>query len=171
MFKFCKIKTISLNKNFIFIKSQVSLFSRYGGRYDNSFENPSSIKAKRDKIIDVTNSNEPKLDKNMLNINIPQTNFNERLNTKENETKFLTKLTQEFYIEQLNDKNRKLWVTHDGPSFANGKPHLGLLYNKVIKDSLNRLKIMQGYKVHYNIGFDCYGVNIEDRVVALNKVN
>jgi valyl-tRNA synthetase len=169
MFKFCKIKNISLNKNFIFIKSQVSLFSRYGGKYDNKFEN-SSTKAKKEKIIDVTNTNEPKLDKSMLNINIPQSNFNERLNTKDNETKFLTKLTQEFYLDQLKDKNRKLWVTHDGPSFANGKPHLGLLYNKVIKDSLNRLKIMQGYKVHYNIGFDCYGVNIEDQVVALNKV-
>ena len=166
MFKFCKIKNISLKKNLI--NNKLCLFSRYGAKYDTS--SPSNPAVRKEKIIDVTNSNEIRLDKHQLNLNIPKSNFNDRLNTKENESKYLTKLTQEFYLDQMKETNRKLWVTHDGPSFANGKPHLGLLYNKVLKDTINRLKIMQGYKVHYNVGFDCYGVNIEDQVVAMQKV-
>ena len=85
-------------------------------------------------------------------------------------TKLLTKITQEFYLDQIKDNSRKLWVTHECPTSASPKPHLGMLYNKVVKDTLNRLKIMQGYKVNYNVGFDCYGVNIEDQVIALQKV-
>jgi hypothetical protein len=166
MFKIYRSKNILIEKLNLFSNKIIFGFSRFNNNKNpTNITNPSSDKGK---IIDVTNEN--KLDKSMLNINIPKSSFNERLNSKENETKFLTRLTQEFYLDQMKESNRKLWVTHDGPSFANGKPHLGLLYNKVMKDTLNRLKIMQGYKVHYNIGFDCYGVNIEDQVVSLNKV-
>lgn len=104
-------------------------------------------------------------------INIPKTNFNERLNIKETEYNLISKITQEFYEEQLNDKERKLWVTHDGPPFSTGKPHLGTLMNKVIKDVVNRMKILQGYRVNFNIGFDCHGVDIEDQVMHKIKVN
>jgi isoleucyl-tRNA synthetase len=53
-------------------------------------------------------------------------------------------------------------VLHDGPPFASGPAHLGHLYNKVLKDVINRYKLLRGYRVHFLPGFDCYGTNIED---------
>ena len=79
--------------------------------------------SKSEKFIDITT----KIDKTNFQINIPKTNFNERLNSDESETSYVTKITQEFYNDQLKRTNNKLWYTHDGPTFANGLPPLGLL--------------------------------------------
>jgi hypothetical protein len=125
--------------------------------------------SKNNLLIDI--SHEGKIDKSFLNLNIPKTSFNERLSSHENEINNITRVSQQFYREQLKDKNRKLWVTHECPSIPDGSPHLGILYNKIIKDSFNRLKIMQGYKVHYNLGFECYGIRIEDRVMDAKNVS
>jgi len=146
-------------KNIISSKPHKVLFNF--SRFNNKFD-------KEEIIINV--DNETKMDKLQLQINIPKTNFNERINPKENETKFLNKITQEFYLDQLKEENKKLWITHDGPTLASGKPHLGILYNKVLKDTLNRIKIMQGYKVLFNIGFDCHGISIEDKVMSEKNV-
>jgi hypothetical protein len=136
---------------------------------DNIKENKSSSNKASDKISEDYDLN---INKTNLNINIPKTDFKERLNSKKNEIDLISKITQEFYTDQLSlgSNEKKFWVTHDGPSFANGKAHLGLLYNKVLKDTINRLKIMQGYRVNYQIGFDCYGINIEDQVANMLKV-
>lgn len=42
-----------------------------------------------------------------------------------------------------------LFVLHDGPPFANGRLHTGHFLNKVLKDIINRYKMMTGHKVHY----------------------
>ena len=55
-----------------------------------------------------------------------------------------------------------MWVIHDGPPFASGKAHLGHLYNKTLKDIINRYKLMRGFRVHFVPGFDCHGTVIED---------
>jgi len=36
------------------------------------------------------------------------------------------------------------------------------MYNKVLKDILNRYKLLRGYRVHYVPGFDCFGTHTED---------
>jgi isoleucyl-tRNA synthetase len=54
------------------------------------------------------------------------------------------------------------WVLHDGPPFAHGKSHIGNMYNKVLKDILNRYKLLRGYRIHYVPGFDCHGAAVED---------
>jgi isoleucyl-tRNA synthetase len=59
-----------------------------------------------------------------------------------------------------------MWVIHDGPPFASGKAHLGHLYNKTLKDIINRYKLLRGYRVHFIPGFDCHGTNIEDAALA-----
>jgi isoleucyl-tRNA synthetase len=100
------------------------------------------------------------------NVNIPTTDYNDRLNLKEIEHKNIDRLTNDFYKTQYNSQALdKSWVTHDGPPFTTGKPHLGNLMNKVYKDVINRIKIMQGYKVDYRLGFDCYGQQVEDAVL------
>lgn len=54
------------------------------------------------------------------------------------------------------------WVLHDGPAFTTGMSHVGTMYNKVLKDIVNRYKLLLGYRVHYMPGFDCFGTNVED---------
>lgn len=54
------------------------------------------------------------------------------------------------------------FVILDGPPFASGKPHIGHFYNWVLKDFAARYKMLQGFQVHFNPGFDCYGSGIEN---------
>jgi isoleucyl-tRNA synthetase len=76
-------------------------------------------------------------------------------------------LTWELYNWQYYArKGRPVWIIHDGPPFASGKAHLGHLYNKTLKDIINRYKLLRGYRVHFIPGFDCYGTNIEDLALA-----
>jgi hypothetical protein len=165
MFKFFKLKNSSHRK---FIKEKFLIsWLEASGKTINFFNFRSF--SKNSELIDISISE--KIDKSYLNLNIPKTSFNERLSSHDNELKNITRISQEFYREQLKDKNRKLWVTHECPSIPDGSPHLGILYNRIIKDSLNRLKIMQGYKVHYNLGFECYGIRIEDRVMDSKNVS
>ena len=63
-------------------------------------------------------------------------------------------------------KGQPLWILHDGPPFASGKAHLGHLYNKTLKDIINRYKLLNGYRVHFIPGFDCYGTSVEDMAMA-----
>ena len=76
-------------------------------------------------------------------------------------------LTWELYNWQYySRKGRPLWVIHDGPPFASGKAHLGHLYNKTLKDIINRYKLLRGFRVHYIPGCDCHGAAIEDLALA-----
>ncbi len=82
------------------------------------------------------------------------------------EARYTPKLTWELYNWQYYArKGRPLWVLHDGPPFASGKAHIGHMYNKTIKDMINRYKVMRGYRVHFIQGYDCYGTQIEDRAL------
>lgn len=69
---------------------------------------------------------------------------------------------------KTNNKN-KLWITHDIPTASTGKPHFSQIMNKVLKDAINRIKNLQGYRVIYKPGFECYGVNLENYVFS--KIN
>ena len=76
-------------------------------------------------------------------------------------------LTWELYNWQYySRKGRPVWVIHDGPPFASGKAHLGNLYNKTLKDIINRYKLLRGFRVHFIPGFDCHGTSIEDLALA-----
>jgi isoleucyl-tRNA synthetase len=95
--------------------------------------------------------------------------YNDRLNLKEIELKNVDRITSDFYTSQSDFAGLdKYWATHDGPPFTTGKPHLGNLMNKVYKDVINRIKIMQGYKVNFKLGFDCFGQQVEDAVLKRN---
>ncbi|CDW87946.1 isoleucyl-trna synthetase [Stylonychia lemnae] len=79
------------------------------------------------------------------------------------QNRYQSLLTWELYNWQLvNRQGHKVWSIHDGPPFASGKPHLGHLYNKTLKDIINRYQLLQGYQVNFISGFDCYGTIIED---------
>ncbi len=58
-----------------------------------------------------------------------------------------------------------LFTLHDGPPYANGSLHMGHALNKVLKDIINKFKIMQGQKVRFVPGWDCHGLPIELKVL------
>lgn len=63
------------------------------------------------------------------------------------------------YLEQGN------FVLHDGPPYANGDLHMGHALNKILKDIINRYKLLQNFKVNYVPGWDCHGLPIELKVL------
>ena len=50
---------------------------------------------------------------------------------------------------------------YDGPPTANGKPHIGHVLTRVIKDMIPRYQTMKGYKVPRKAGWDTHGLPVE----------
>ena len=63
-----------------------------------------------------------------------------------------------------------VFTLHDGPPYANGALHMGHALNKVLKDIINKHRLMQGRKVRFVPGWDCHGLPIELKVLqAMNQ--
>ena len=62
---------------------------------------------------------------------------------------------------EKNDVNTKNYVFYDGPPTANGKPHIGHVLTRVVKDVIPRYKTMQGYHVERKAGWDTHGLPVE----------
>ncbi len=58
-------------------------------------------------------------------------------------------------------KNNETYTFYDGPPTANGKPHIGHVLTRVIKDMIPRYKTMKGYKVIRKAGWDTHGLPVE----------
>ena len=72
--------------------------------------------------------------------------------------------------EQLSQENPgEIFILHDGPPYANGALHTGHALNKVLKDTINKYKLLRGYKVRYVPGWDCHGLPIELKVLQSLK--
>jgi isoleucyl-tRNA synthetase len=54
----------------------------------------------------------------------------------------------------------------DGPPYANGRPHLGHVLNKHLKDAMARAWTAQGHQVRWRPGWDCHGLPLELAVEA-----
>ncbi|KAL3874272.1 hypothetical protein ACJMK2_037312, partial [Sinanodonta woodiana] len=65
------------------------------------------------------------------------------------------------YRWQRKENTNGEFTLHDGPPYANGKPHVGHAVNKILKDITNRYKVLRGLRVHYVPGWDCHGLPIE----------
>ena len=53
------------------------------------------------------------------------------------------------------------YVFYDGPPTANGKPHIGHVETRVIKDMIPRYRAMKGYMVPRKAGWDTHGLPVE----------
>ena len=67
----------------------------------------------------------------------------------------------QLYKWQEEQTREKTFTLHDGPPYANGEPHMGHVLNKVLKDIINRYKLMTGHCIAYKPGWDCHGLPIE----------
>lgn len=59
------------------------------------------------------------------------------------------------------DLNGPRWQFLDGPPFVNGSPHHGHILVSTIKDTMARFMFQKGFKISYQIGFDCHGLPLE----------
>ena len=64
-------------------------------------------------------------------------------------------------------KDGKPYVFYDGPPTANGKPHIGHVLTRVIKDMIPRYRTMKGYMVPRKAGWDTHGLPVELEVEKL----
>ena len=66
-------------------------------------------------------------------------------------------------IKKNFDMNQdgEYFTFYDGPPTANGKPHVGHILTRVMKDIIPRYKVMKGYKVIRKAGWDTHGLPVE----------
>ncbi len=65
----------------------------------------------------------------------------------------------------------KDYTFYDGPPTANGKPHIGHVLTRVIKDMIPRYRTMKGYHVLRKAGWDTHGLPVEIEVEKLLGLN
>ncbi|NLC78648.1 MAG: isoleucine--tRNA ligase [Ruminococcaceae bacterium] len=103
-------------------------------------------------------------------LNLPKTDFQMRASLPEREPGFLADWYKEDLYNKVveNNKDKPLYVLHDGPPYANGNIHLGTAMNKVLKDIIIRYKNLSGFCAPYIPGWDTHGLPIEQK--ALKKL-
>ena len=90
-------------------------------------------------------------------------NFVER----EKKTEQFWKDNDIFRKSMENRKEGETYTFYDGPPTANGKPHIGHVLTRVIKDMIPRYKTMKGYMVPRKAGWDTHGLPVELEVEKL----
>ena len=84
--------------------------------------------------------------------------------------KDVEKFWKERHIFEKSIEDRKdcpTYMFYDGPPTANGKPHIGHVETRVIKDMIPRYRAMKGYKVPRKAGWDTHGLPVELEVEKL----
>ena len=84
-------------------------------------------------------------------------NFVER----EKETEKFWKEEDIFAKSMESRKDGPTYTFYDGPPTANGKPHIGHVLTRVIKDMIPRYRTMKGYMVPRKAGWDTHGLPVE----------
>ena len=99
-------------------------------------------------------------------LNLPVTEFPMRANLPENEPT-TQKLFDDGLYEKILEKNKdnKPFILHDGPPYANGEIHIGHALNKILKDTINRYKMLKGYNTIFVPGYDTHGLPTEKRAI------
>lgn len=95
------------------------------------------------------------------------------LNFVEREKK-IEEFWKEHHIFEKSIEDRKdcpTYMFYDGPPTANGKPHIGHVLTRVIKDMIPRYRTMKGYKVPRKAGWDTHGLPVELEVEKLLNIN
>ena len=84
------------------------------------------------------------------------------------------KKTEEFWKERQifeksidSHKEDEVYTFYDGPPTANGKPHIGHVLTRVIKDMIPRYQTMKGKMVPRKAGWDTHGLPVELEVEKL----
>lgn len=72
-----------------------------------------------------------------------------------------------FELNQAENEGAKEFTFYDGPPTANGKPHIGHILTRVIKDIIPRYHVMKGEHALRKAGWDTHGLPVELEVEKL----
>ncbi len=97
---------------------------------------------------------------------LPKTDFPMKAGLPRREPEMLAKWEEQNLEGQIREASidRKKFILHDGPPYANGHLHIGHALNKILKDVINRTRQMLGYNAYYVPGWDCHGLPIEWKI-------
>ncbi|MBQ7679638.1 MAG: isoleucine--tRNA ligase [Butyrivibrio sp.] len=81
--------------------------------------------------------------------------------SREHEVEQFWKDTNTFEESERIREGQPLYMFYDGPPTANGKPHIGHVLTRAIKDMIPRYRTMKGYQVPRKAGWDTHGLPVE----------
>ena len=105
-------------------------------------------------------------------LNILKTTFEMKANLTKKESVIQKEwLDNDIYKKLLNkNKDKKPWILHDGPPYANGDIHVGHALNKILKDIIVRYRFLTGYNSHFIPGWDTHGLPIEHALLKKGNI-
>ncbi|ASS47105.1 Isoleucine--tRNA ligase [Candidatus Nasuia deltocephalinicola] len=108
--------------------------------------------------------------KKKYSINLLESNFKMKGNINLLQSKIIyfwkkKKIYKKYFLK------KKYFILHDGPPFANGEIHLGHIFNKILKDIIIKYKNILNYKSPYILGWDCFGLPIENKFKKNQNLN
>ncbi len=74
-------------------------------------------------------------------------------------------------VAQSQTEGKENYTVYDGPPTANGKPHIGHILTRAIKDIYPRHRVMKGYNVVFKAGWDTHGLPVELEVEKALGIN
>ena len=84
--------------------------------------------------------------------------------TREKEVENFWKEKDIFNRSVSEREGSPIYMFYDGPPTANGKPHIGHVLTRAIKDMIPRYRSMKGYQVPRKAGWDTHGLPVEIEV-------
>lgn len=95
------------------------------------------------------------------------------LNFVEREKEVLNFWKENHIVEKTFDSRQgnDVFTFFDGPPTANGRPHIGHVETRAIKDLIPRYKTMKGYQVTRKAGWDTHGLPVELEVEKQLGIN
>lgn len=99
-------------------------------------------------------------------LNLPDTPFPMRGDLPKREPQWVQDWEEKnlYQVIRAARKGAKKFILHDGPPYANGDIHIGHAVNKILKDIINKSKILAGFDGVYVPGWDCHGMPIEIQI-------
>ncbi len=95
------------------------------------------------------------------------TKVDSSLNFVDRELQVLKFWKENKIFEQSTEKGEGSFTFYDGPPTANGKPHIGHVLTRSIKDLIPRFQVMKGKNVLRKAGWDTHGLPVELEVEKL----
>lgn len=102
---------------------------------------------------------------------LPKTSFAMKADLNKKEPVLLQYWEKKGLYQRLrkNAQNKKKFILHYGPPYANGNIHIGHVLTEVLKDIVVKTKQMEGYEAPLVPGWDCHGLPIEWKIEEAYK--
>ena len=98
-------------------------------------------------------------------LNLPKTEFPMRAELPKREPArvqwWAERQTYRRRLERNRERGGAPFVLHDGPPYANGDLHMGTFLNRVLKDALVKIRLLDGEYADFVPGWDMHGLPIE----------